>query len=82
MPVVFQSLEASCEGRRLHFRHHHPSGESARTAYHYADPVPVVTAYKFFDPPVSGALIIIGRKAAVECNMAGQMGMGVVRSRR
>jgi len=26
----------------------------------------VVTAYKFFDPPVSGALIIIGKKAAVE----------------
>lgn len=63
MPVVFQSLEASREYRRLHFRQHHPSGESARTAYHYADPVPVVTAYKFFHPTITGALIISGNEA-------------------
>jgi hypothetical protein len=34
----------------------------------------VVAAYKFFHPPVSGALIIIGKNAAVERNMAGQIG--------
>jgi hypothetical protein len=78
MPVVFQSPEVSREYRWLHVWHHHPSGESARTAYHYADPVKVVAAYEFFHPTVSGALIISGREAAVESNTAGQTGMGVV----
>jgi len=32
-------------------------------ACHYADPVQVVTAYKFFHPTVSGALIISGKEA-------------------
>ena len=66
MPVVLQLLEAWCEYRRVHFRQHHPSGASAPTACHYADPVQVVTAYKFFHPTVSGALIISGKEAVVE----------------
>ena len=46
------------------FRQHHPSGASAPTACHCADPVQVVTAYKFF-PTVSRAPIISGKKAVV-----------------
>jgi hypothetical protein len=41
------------------------SGESARKACHYADRVPVVTAYKFCYPTVSGALITSGKEAAM-----------------
>jgi hypothetical protein len=66
MPVVLQLLEAWCEYHRVHFWQHHPSGASAPTACHYADPVQMVTAYKFFHPTVSGALIISGKEAVVE----------------
>ncbi len=54
------------------------SGETARTAYHYVDPVRVVTAYKFFCPTVSGARIISGEEATVGSGTAHQMGVGVV----
>jgi hypothetical protein len=47
--LVFQSLEVSREYGRLH----HPSGESAPKAHHYADPVPVVTAYTLFHATAS-----------------------------
>jgi len=65
MPVGLQLLEAWCEYRRVHFRQHHPSRASAPMACHYADPVQVVTAYKFFHP-TSGALISSGKEAVVE----------------
>jgi hypothetical protein len=61
-----QLLEAWCDYRRVHFRQHHPSGASAPTACHYADPVQVVTAYKFFHPTVFRNPEISGKEAAVE----------------
>lgn len=64
--VVLQLLEAWREYRRVHLRQHHPSGASAPIACRYAAPVQVVTAYKFFHPTVSGALMISGKEAVVE----------------
>jgi hypothetical protein len=65
MPVVMQLLEAWCEYRRCISAT--SSERRERTdGLPCADPVQVVTAYKFFHPTVSRALIISGKKAVVE----------------